>query len=408
MTSASLALFQKSGAKVFSSSLVISTSLASMSKIPPQRTKTLYNTFDLFGICHIIVYFCSRENTTDFYDMEINLVSDTVTRPTQEMLQFMFAAKVGDDVYKQDPSVNALEAKVAEMFGMESALFFPSGTMANQTAIKLHTNPGDQLIADKWAHIFNYEGGGVSFNSGVSCNLVDGTRGMITSNQVISAINPPDFYHSPLTKLVCVENTTNKGGGACYELEELRKIRQVCDQHELKFHLDGARIWNAIVAKRQHPKHFGQLFHTISVCLSKGLGAPVGSLLVSDQQTIDRALRVRKILGGGMRQAGYLAAAGIYALDNHLARLSEDHRRAKELASALEVLPWVTHVEPVETNILIFSIDPKIDEQSVIQLLKQKGISISYMGHGKLRMVTHLDYREVMHDYVLETLTKLV
>ena len=335
------------------------------------------------------------------------MISDTVTRPTPEMLQKMFHAKVGDDVYKQDPTVNELEAKVADMFGMEAALFFPSGTMANQTGIKVNTNPGDQLIADKWAHIFHYEGGGVSFNSGVSCHLIDGNRGMITASQVETAINPPDFYHSPLTKLVCVENTTNKGGGACYDLEELQKIRRVCDANGLKFHLDGARIWNAIVAKNQHPKHFGKMFDTISVCLSKGLGAPVGSLLISDEATISKALRIRKILGGGMRQAGYLAAAGIYALENHVARLSEDHRRAKELAAALEKLPWVAKVEPVETNILIFSVKSNIIESTVIEKLKQKNIAISSMGAGKLRIVTHLDYRQVMHDYVLESLQKM-
>jgi threonine aldolase len=339
--------------------------------------------------------------------MEINLVSDTVTKPTPEMLRAMFNAEVGDDVYKQDPAINELEAKVAAMFGMEAALFFPSGTMANQTAIKLHTNPGEQLIADKWAHVFHYEGGGVSFNSGVSCSLIDGDRGMINARQVEAALNPPEFYHSPLTSLVCVENTTNKGGGACYEIDELVKIKKVCTDHGLKYHLDGARIWNAIVAKKQHPENFGRIFDTISVCLSKGLGAPVGSLLISDKETINRALRIRKIFGGGMRQAGYLAAAGIYAIDNHVARLSEDHRRAKEIAVVLETLPWVASVEPVETNILIFSVQPNIHESSVIEKLKQKGISISSMGQGKLRIVTHLDYREVMHSYVLETLNKM-
>ena len=340
--------------------------------------------------------------------MEINLVSDTVTKPTPEMLQFMFRAQVGDDVYKQDPTINALESRVAEMFGMEAALFFPSGTMANQTAIKLHTNPGEQLIADKWAHVFNYEGGGVSFNSGVSCRLLEGHRGMITAAQVKDAINPPDFYHSPLTSLVCVENTTNKGGGACYNVDELRKIRQVCNENNLKFHLDGARIWNALVATNDTPETFGKIFDTISVCFSKGLGAPVGSVLISDKETIHKALRIRKIFGGGMRQAGFLAAACIYALDNHIERLAEDHRRAKEIAKVLQKLPWVSKVEPVETNILIFSVQPKIDENSVMDTLKNKGISISSMGQGKLRMVTHLDYREVMHSYVLETLQKLV
>jgi threonine aldolase len=207
--------------------------------------------------------------------------------------------------------------------------------------------------------------------------------------------------------LVCVENTTNKGGGACYDFEEFRKIRQVCDDNNLKFHLDGARIWNALVATNDNPKDYGTVFHTISVCLSKGLGAPIGSLLLSDKATIHRALRIRKILGGGMRQVGYLAAAGLYALDNNIERLSEDHRRAKELGIVLQKLPWVAKVEPVETNILIFSVKPSVDENLLMEKLKQKGISMSSMGHGKLRIVTHLDYREVMHSYVLETLEKL-
>lgn len=339
--------------------------------------------------------------------MEINLVSDTVTRPGHEMLQHMFRAKVGDDVYKQDPTVNELEETVASLFGREAALFFPSGTMANQAAIKLHTNPGEQVICDKWAHIFHYEGGGASFNSGVSCALVDGHRGMITAQQVAAAINPPDFYHSPLTRLVSLENTTNKGGGACYDMETMQQIRQVCKQNNLKYHLDGARIWNAIVAKRQHPKQFGELFDTISVCLSKGLGAPVGSLLIGDKKDMDRALRIRKIFGGGMRQAGYLAAAGLYALQNNVSRLDEDHRRAKELGAFLQQLPWVASVEPVETNILIFAIQPQYSEAALIEKLKQKNIFISSLGKGKLRIVTHLDYKEVMHQYVLETFGKL-
>ncbi|AIG29700.1 threonine aldolase [Flavobacterium psychrophilum] len=339
--------------------------------------------------------------------MEINLVSDTVTKPTQEMLGVMFGAKVGDDVYKQDPTVVALEWKIAKMFGMQAALFFPSGTMANQTAIKLHTNPGDQIICDKWSHIYHYEGGGASFNSGVSCSLVDGNRGMITANLVKNAINDPDFYHAPLTSLVSIENTTNKGGGACYDLEPLREIKQVCADHNLKYHLDGARLWNALVAKRQSPSQFGELFDTISVCLSKGLGAPIGSVLVSDAKTIARALRIRKIFGGGMRQAGYLAAAGIYALDNHIERLADDHRRAREIAQVLQSLPWIAHIEPVETNIIIFSIQTYLDEKVIIEKLREKGISISSMGYGKMRIVTHLDYREVMHGYVLETFFRL-
>ena len=338
--------------------------------------------------------------------MEINLISDTITKPTYEMLQYMFNAHVGDDVYKQDPTVIELENRTAEFFGMEAGLFFPSGTMANQTAIKLHTQPGEQLIADKYAHVYHYEGGGVSFNSGVSCCLIDGNRGMITAAQVKAAINDPEFYHSPLTSLVCVENTTNKGGGACYELEDLREIKKVCDANNLKFHLDGARIWNALVAKRQNPKEFGAIFDTISVCLSKGLGAPIGSVLLGSKDDIRRALRIRKILGGGMRQVGYLAAAGLYALAHNIERLAEDHRRAKEIAKVLSMKPWIGSIEPVETNILIFSLAEGYSDQLLIEKLKQKNILISSLGHNKLRIVTHLDYKEVMHTYVIDTLSK--
>ena len=339
--------------------------------------------------------------------MEINLVSDTVTKPSVEMLKTMFNAKVGDDVYKQDPTVNELEETLADLFGMEAALFFPSGTMANQTAIKLHTQPGEQVICDKYSHIYHYEGGGASFNSGVSCCLVDGNRGMITADLVKNGINDPEFYHAPLTSLVSIENTTNKGGGACYDIEPLQEIKQVCIEHKLKYHLDGARLWNAMVAKKQHPKHFGELFDTISVCLSKGLGAPVGSVLLGTKEDMHRALRIRKIFGGNMRQSGYLAAAGLFALQNNISRLEIDHRRAKELGSLLEKMSWVANVEPVETNILIFGLQPSVDEKLFMEKLKQKGIAISSMGHGKLRIVTHLDYKEVMHEYVMEVFSKL-
>jgi len=339
--------------------------------------------------------------------MEINLISDTVTKPSPEMLQAMFSAQVGDDVFKQDPTVNAFEKIVADLFGMEAALFFPTGTMANQTAIKLNTNPGDQIICDKWSHIHLYESGGASANSGVNFNLLDGKRGMITAEQVKEGINDPEFYHTPLSKMVGIENTTNKGGGACYEIAELQKIKQVCVDHNLKYHLDGARLWNAMIAKKQQPKQFGQLFDTISVCFSKGLGAPIGSVLLSNAETMHKALRVRKIFGGNMRQSGYLAAAGIYALQNNITRLEEDHRRAKELGNQLEKCTWVSKVEPVETNIIVFSVQPHIEDQQLMDKLKQKGIAISLLGKGKLRMVTHLDYRQVMHEYVLETLEKI-
>ena len=340
--------------------------------------------------------------------MKINLISDTVTKPTSEMLSAMFASDVGDDVFKHDPTINALEEKVAAMFGKEAALFFPSGTMANQTAIKLHTQPGDQLICDKYAHIFNYEGGGVSFNSGVSCRLVDGHRGMMTAKQVEEAINPPDFYHSPLTTLVCIENTTNKGGGACWDFEELKKIKMVCEKHNLKYHLDGARLWNALVAKNETPKQYGDLFDTISVCLSKGLGCPVGSVLVGSKKDIQKAIRIRKIFGGGMRQAGYLAGAAIYALDNNINRLKEDHTKAKEIGDVLQKLSYIKSVEPIETNIVIFSIDEdRLTQEDFLDKLLKNGIEIIGMGQGKLRIVTHLDYTNAMHSNFLTILKSL-
>lgn len=337
--------------------------------------------------------------------MEINLISDTVTRPTAGMLAAMMNARVGDDVFKNDPTVNALEEKVASYFGKEAALFFPSGTMTNQTAIKLHTQPGEQLICDKYAHVYNYEGGGVSFNSGVSCKLVDGNRGMMTAEQVEESINPPDFYHSPLTSLVCIENTTNKGGGACWDFEELKKIKNVCNAHGLRYHLDGARLWNALVAKKEDPKAYGSLFDTISVCFSKGLGCPVGSVLVGDKKLIHEALRVRKILGGGMRQSGFLAAAGIYALDNHIDRLAEDHKKAKEIGAVLNTLGFIKKVEPIETNIIIFELDEsKLSAPDFLRKLEENKISIIGMGQGKLRIVTHLDYTDAMHKHFLKTL----
>ena len=338
---------------------------------------------------------------------EIDLRSDTVTRPTKGMMQAMMTAEVGDDVYKEDPTINALEKKLADMFGMDEALFFPTGSMANQAAIKLHTQPGEQLICDKWAHVFNYEGGGVSFNSGVSCKLVDGDRGMITASQVEENINAPDFYHSPLTTLVCLENTTNKGGGACYELETIQEIREVCDRHELGLHLDGARLFNAFAEKDYTPKDFGKVFDTISVCLSKGLGTPMGSVLIGKKSLMKNAIRVRKVLGGGMRQVGFMAAAGIYALDNHLEQLKKDNDRALELSELLSKQPYVKSLEPTETNIIIFYLKDDIKELEFMQKLDEKNIRISNMGQGKLRIVTHLDYSEEMHQFFKETLQKI-
>ena len=267
--------------------------------------------------------------------MEINLISDTITRPTPKMLQVMMAAKVGDDVFKADPTVIQLQDKMAELVGKEAALFFPSGSMANQVAIKIHTQPAEQMICDKWAHVFNFEGGGAAFNSGISCSLLDGKRGMFTAEQVEKAINDPENYHTPITSLVAVENTTNKGGGACWDYTELQKIRKVCDAHHLAYHLDGARLFNALVAKNETPKQYGDLFDTISICLSKGLGAPIGSVLLGTKEQIKKAVRIRKLYGGAMRQVGYLAAAGIYALDHHVERLADDHASAKKIGDAL-------------------------------------------------------------------------
>ena len=338
--------------------------------------------------------------------MRIDLRSDTVTRPSKGMLDAMMTAKLGDDVYAEDPTVNALEDRVATLFGKSKALFFPSGTMANQTAIKLHTQPGEQLICDKYAHVYNYEGGGVSFNSGVSCRLVDGHRGMMTAAQVEAAINPPDFYHSPLTSLVILENTTNKGGGACWDFNEIKNISTVCDAHDLGFHLDGARLWNALIEKSETALQYGAVFDTISVCFSKGLGAPVGSMLVGDEALMNKALRIRKMFGGGMRQIGSLAAAASYALDYQYDRLKEDHLKAKEITSVLQQLEAVASVEPVETNIVIFKLNPNLDEAFFLDNLKAHDILVSDMGSGKLRMVTHLDYTDEMHTNLLEILSK--
>jgi len=337
--------------------------------------------------------------------MEINLISDTVTTPTKGMLAAMMSAKVGDDVFKEDATVNALEEKTAALFGMEAALFFPSGTMANQTAIKVHTQPGEQLICDHYAHIFNYEGGGVSFNSGVSCKLIAGHRGMITAKQVKAAINPPDFYHSPLTTLVCLENTTNKGGGAIWDINEMKAIKEVCTSNGLKFHLDGARIWNALAVTGEDPKLYGNLFDSISVCLSKGLGCPVGSVLLGSKDFIAKALKVRKVFGGGMRQAGFLAAAGIYALDHHRERLKEDHKKANEIEAILSKKDFISSVSPVDTNIIIFELKESVlDAQAFMDKMNENNIRLISMGSGKLRLVTHLNYTDEMHSRLLSIL----
>ncbi|MEK9739889.1 MAG: GntG family PLP-dependent aldolase [Flavobacteriaceae bacterium] len=339
--------------------------------------------------------------------MIANLISDTVTRPSEGMLEAMMKAKVGDDVFKEDPSVNALEEEVASLFGKEAALFFPTGTMANQTAIKLHTQPGDQLICDHYSHIYNYEGGGVSFNSGVSCRLIEGNQGRITADQVESVINPPDFYHSPKTTLVCLENTTNKGGGAVYDFEEIKKIRTCCSNNGLALHLDGARLWNALEVTGESTLAYGEQFDTISLCFSKGLGCPVGSILVGSKETMTKALRIRKVFGGGMRQSGYLAEAARYALQNHRKDLKNDHKKAKELEVVLKECVHIKSVEPVITNIVIFSLHNERNEIYFLDHLREKGILLLSLGKGKLRMVTHRDYTPEQHEYVIKTLTQM-
>jgi len=340
--------------------------------------------------------------------MQINLISDTVTKPTKGMLSAMMSAKVGDDVFKTDPTVNKLQSKIAEMFGMEDALFFPSGTMANQTAIKLHTQPGDKMFCDKWAHVYNFEGGGAAFNSGVTSLLIDGNRGMFTGKQLQEVIsgNRSDI-HTPYSRLVALENTTNKGGGACWDFEEILRIKKTCSANDLAFHLDGARLFNALVAKKESPEQYGEAFDTISICLSKGLGAPVGSLLLGSKSHIEQALRIRKLFGGAMRQVGYLAAAGIYALDNHIERLAIDHTRAKIIGVALQNSELVKSVEPIETNIVIFNVIDSINEQDFISRLKDAGIYLISMGQGKLRMVTHLDFTEEMLEMVVNTIENI-
>jgi len=338
---------------------------------------------------------------------EINLISDTITLPGKEMLDSMMRAEVGDDVFGADPTVIRLQEMAARLFGVEAALFFPSGTMTNQTAIKLHTQPAEQLICDKWSHVYNYESGGASFHSGVSCKLIDGDRGMFTADQLKEVIHDPGKYYLPLSSLVVVENTTNKGGGACWDYDELVKIKEVCNEHGLSYHLDGARLFNALVAKGERPEQYGKLFDTISICLSKGLGAPIGSLLLSSDENIQKAIRIRKLFGGGMRQVGYLAAAGIYALEHNVHRLSEDHRRAVALGKALKRSPWVAKVEPIETNIIIFQIHDHLDEGVFLQELDEQQIKLISMGEGKLRIVTHLDFTDSMLARVEEVLESM-
>jgi threonine aldolase len=325
----------------------------------------------------------------------IDLRSDTVTRPSRPMLEAMMSARVGDDVFHDDPTVNALEEKAAGLFGKEAALFCPSGTMSNQIAINVHTRPGDEVICHKHSHVYYYEGGAMMRNSGVSVCLLDGPRGQITAGEVEHHINPDDL-HRPVTALVEVENTMNKGGGTIYNYQELVSIATVCREHALKFHLDGARLFNALVETGESPRDHAALVDSLSICLSKGLGAPIGSLLLGDKAFIRRARRVRKAFGGAMRQAGYIAAAGIYALDHNISRLKEDNARARYLGEVLLKCPWVESVIPVETNIVIFSLIEEDGAMNFIARLKEHDIHALALDSRSIRFVTHLDFTDGM------------
>jgi len=336
--------------------------------------------------------------------MTVDLRSDTVTKPTPGMLEAMFNAKVGDDVFGEDETINELEAKAAAMFGMEAGIFCPSGTMTNQIAIKCFTNPLDELIADQTAHVYRYEGGGIAFNSAVSTRLLNGYRGIITAEMIEPEINAENL-HYPHTSLVVLENTVNKGGGACYTLEQIKPIAELCKAKGLKLHLDGARIFNALSHTGDSAVDYGKYFDGISVCLSKGLGAPVGSVFLASKETIKYARRVRKVFGGGMRQAGFLAAGGIYALDHHVERLKIDHSHAQILAGQLANCGWVANVLPQETNIVLFdTVEPA---SVVLQKLEEKGIKALSTDKHRIRFVLHLDVHPEQVEYAAKVLSSL-
>ena len=338
--------------------------------------------------------------------MYTDLRSDTVTQPTPGMREAMHHARLGDDVFGEDPTVKELEEKLAVIFGKEAGLFFPSGTMANQVGIKSLSQPGDEIICDHTSHVYLYEGGGLAFNSGLSTWLLQGDRGRITAEQVAAAIRA-DNVHYPHSAVVALENTHNRGGGSIYDLESIKAIRTVCDAHGMKLHLDGARIFNAITEADYNAADIGKIFDTLSICLSKGLGCPVGSVLLASKEIIYKARRIRKLMGGGMRQAGVLAAAGLYAIGNHVAGLTEDHRRAKELEKVLKTLPFVDEVMPAETNIVVTRLHESYPLQQFIDRLIEKDIKTVAFGHQAVRMVTHLDFNDDQLDYVCNELRKL-
>ena len=333
----------------------------------------------------------------------INLVSDTVTKPSKAMLEYMMATEVGDDVFQEDPTINKLQEIAADMFGKEAALYCPSGTMTNQIAIKCHTQPLDELICDHYSHVYQYETGGYAFNSGIAVNLIAGENGKITASQIEAAIKP-DYDWLPKSSLVVLENSCNKGGGSYYTLDEIKPITKLCKEKEITLHLDGARLFNVLVETGETTQEVGQYFDSISICISKGLGAPVGSLLIGDTKMIKQARRYRKVMGGGMRQAGYLAAACIYALDQNVNRLSEDNAKAKELGNVLEQLDWVSNVRPVKTNIVIFDLAGELKADDVLEQLEAKNIAAAAFGPHTIRFVTHLDYTQEMQSKVISVL----
>ena len=338
--------------------------------------------------------------------MKIDLRSDTFTKPSAAMLDCMFNAEVGDDVFGEDPTVNELEAYCANLFGMEAAIFCPSGTMTNQIAIKCHTQPGDEVICDKVSHVYIYEGGGIAFNSGAQVKTIDGIRGLVTADDVAGCVNADDV-HKANTSLVVLENTGNRGGGSCYEFEEIVKIKKVCEANGLKLHLDGARLFNALVSMKQTEKQYGEVFDSISICLSKGLGTPLGSVLIGKADFIKKARRVRKVMGGGMRQAGFMAAAGLFALHNNIHRLANDHQHAKQIAHSLLEKDFVGKMMPVETNIVIFEILSEGGPVAFCERMKQHDIFCLPISATQVRMVTHLDVHDDMVAQVLEVIHRM-
>jgi threonine aldolase len=336
----------------------------------------------------------------------IDLRSDTVTKPSTAMLSAMFQAKVGDDVFGEDETVKILEQKLADWFGMEEGLFCPSGTMCNQIAMKAHTEPMDEIICDKLSHIYYYETGGFAFNSGCSIRLIDGDRGRINAQQIKDNIQP-DFDWLPVSKLVVIENSCNKGGGAAYKLSTLIEISELCKQYNLRLHLDGARLFNALLAQNIKPEQLHGLFDSISICLSKGLGCPVGSVLLGNKKFIKKSRKIRKAFGGGMRQVGYLAAAGLYALENNIKRLQTDHLHAQKLGETLQNLHYVKHVYPVETNIVIFDLNENVSVSDFLTKLSNNGIKAIQFGPQTVRMVTHLDVSSEMIDEVISVLKQI-